>query len=105
MAVGVIQGVIKSCGGHPPPRDVCYDYNPESNTWVSSSSMMQGRWFYHTSFIQDAWLISGGGDSTQSQTTTEKWTGSAFKAGPTLPRPMYAHCQLTLNATHVRILC
>ncbi len=104
MAVAVIQGVIKSCGGHPPPRDVCYDYHPESNTWVNSASMMQRRWFYHTSFIQDLWLISGGGggsSSSQAQTTTEKWTGSAFEAGPTLPRSMYAHCQLTLNATHV----
>ncbi len=70
MTVGVMQGVIKSCGGWTSPNDVCYDYHPESNTWVNSASMIQDRWFHQASFIQDVWLISGGG-SAQSLATTE----------------------------------
>ncbi len=101
MTVGVINGVIKSCGGNQEPSDSCYDYHPESNTWVQSVSMEFERSYHAASFIDDVWMLSGGG-SGESETTTEVWNGTDFELGPPLTRGMsYAHCQLTLNATHV----
>ncbi len=33
--------------------------------------------------------------------STEKWDGTSFNRGPDLLVPMVAHCQVTLNDTHV----
>ncbi len=51
IAVGVMQGYIKACGGTSSPSDVCYDYHPESNTWVNSLSMRKDRWYHRASII------------------------------------------------------
>ncbi len=101
MAVGIFDGLIKSCGGYHD-LDYCYDYNPETNTWITSASLINNRQYPKSSFINGIWLVSG--DSTNSDDvplTTEMWTGTGFEAGPTLPIEMSYHCQLTINSTHV----
>ncbi len=60
LSVGVVQAIIKACGGNNPPDKVCYDYVPESDTWISTSSLTQVRRYHGASLIQDVWLISGG---------------------------------------------
>ncbi len=100
MAVGLIDGLIKSCGGSD--TDDCYNYNPTTNSWITSASLINTRATPKSSFIDGIWLISG--DNTASDDcplTTEMWTGTGFKSGPTLPIPMDSHCQLTINSTHV----
>ncbi len=99
-AVGVIGDVIKSCGGATIPSNACYDYYPTNNTWVRSTDMLSERWYHGHSFIDKVWLLSGG-NSNQPLSTTEIWNGNTFEVGPPLPRGMYAHCQLTVNHTHV----
>ncbi len=37
MTVGIIDGLIKACGSDFD-IDNCYDYNPETNQWNSSTS-------------------------------------------------------------------
>ncbi len=100
MAVGVINGVLKSCGGSPSPHDDCYDYHPETNTWVNSSNMIYMRYYHRASFIESVWIVSGN-NLEFNQNTAERWTGSHFESGPHLPRTMSAHCQLTINSTHI----
>ncbi len=100
MTVGVMDNIVKSCGG--AFRSVtCYNYNADSKKWTVSTPMQFGRHNHAATFIGNKWVLSGGSGSTKSLTTTVVWTGSAFKDGPSLPRGMQGHCQLTLNATHV----
>ncbi len=100
MAVGIMQEIIKSCGGQSSPHDVCYNYYPANDTWVKSSNMTTGRYYHGSSFIDSVWLLSNGGSSS-TESTMEKWTGTAFELGPSLPRKMFGHCQLTVDAAHV----
>ncbi len=101
MTVGLIDGLIKSCGGFHDIDD-CYDYNPTTNSWITSASLLNERSIPRSSFIDGIWLVSGdrpGSDEVDS--TTEMWMGTGFELGPSLPIPMYQQCQLTINSTHV----
>ncbi len=100
MSAGFMQGIVKSCGGGLSSVKACYDYHSENNSWVNSTSLMTGRMHMGASFIDNVWLLSGSWYG-QVKDTTEMWTGSNFEAGPNLPREMWSHCQLTVNATHV----
>ncbi len=101
MTVGFIDGLIKSCGGLIETDD-CYDYNPATNSWITSASMIHERDKPRSSFIDDIWLVSGDVlHSDDVPRTTEMWTGTGFESGPTLPIPMRYHCQLSINSTHV----
>ncbi len=100
MTVAVIQDVIKACGGAANPNS-CYDYHPDSKIWSESTPMLFGRYHHAASFIENLWLLSGSSGSTGGHTTTEMWAGSTFIEGPTLPRAMHGHCQVTVNATHI----
>ncbi len=98
MTVGIIDGLIKSCGGNHNDIEDCYDYNPETNSWITSASLINARFRPRSSFIDGIWLISA--ETTYSQ-TTEMWTGTGFELGPSPPLALYNHCQLTVNSTHV----
>ncbi len=100
MTVGLIDSLIKSCGNHYD-TDVCYDYNPVTNSWITSASLINQRYYPKSSFIDGVWLVSGDGTPSDTSLTTEMWTGTGFEPGPTLPIPMYIPCQLTINSTHV----
>ncbi len=101
MTVGLIDGLIKSCGS-TYDRDDCYDYNPATNSWITSASLMYERNKPRSSLIDGIWLVSGDDFGTIDVTlTTEMWTGTGFEPGPSLPIPMYVPCQLTINSTHV----
>ncbi len=102
MTVGLIDGLIKSCGGWSDTDD-CYDYNPATNPWVTSASLINARSYPRSSFIDGVWLVSGDDyvNSDDVPLTTEMWTGTGFEPGPTLPVEMSYHCQLTINSTHV----
>ncbi len=99
MAVGIIDGLIKSCGGGYDTND-CYDYNPATNSWITSASLINERHRPKSSFIDGIWLVSGDNDP-DTELTTEMWTGTGFEPGPSLPIAMSYHCQLTINSTHV----
>ncbi len=99
MTVGIIGGLIKSCGSSYDTND-CYDYNPATNSWITSASLIKERTKPRSSFIDGVWLISGSNDP-DTDSTTERWTGRGFELGPSLPIGMYAPCQLTINSTHV----
>ncbi len=102
MTIGLIDGLIKSCGGDQD-TDYCYDYNPATKSWITSASLINERMRPRSSFIDGVWLVSG--DSTLDiddvPLTTEMWTGTGFEPGPLLPIPMFVPCQLTINSTHV----
>ncbi len=101
MTVGIIDGLIKACGSDFD-IDNCYDYNPETNKWNSSASLINARLRPRSSFIDGIWLVSG--DDTgilEASSTTEMYTGTGFDLGPSLPTEMYSHCQLTINSTHI----
>ncbi len=103
MAVGIIDGRIKSCGSSYDRND-CYDYNPETNTWSTSESLMRKRDTPRSSFIDGVWLVSGDEfyyDEGDSPLSTEMWTSDGFEKGPYLPTKMYSHCQLPINSSHV----
>ncbi len=101
MVAGVIGDLIKSCGSHND-RDDCYDYNPATNVWTTSASMLTARYRPRASFIDDVWLVSGDGfDDSDRPYFTEMWTGTEFEQGPRLRVDMTRHCQLTVNSTHV----
>ncbi len=100
MTVGVIQNIVKVCGGVLNPL-ICYDYHAVNKTWVVSGLMKFGRINHAGSFVENYWLLSGSSGNTGGQKTTEIWTGRELKNGPPLPRKMHGHCQLTLNATHI----
>ncbi len=94
MAVGVIDGLIKSCGHDDDYRE-CFDFDPVTNMWTKSESLLYPRDNARASFIDGKWLVSG------DDATTEMWTDNHFVRGPDLPFAMTAHCQLTVNSTHV----
>ncbi len=58
MTVGLIDGLIKSCGSMED-KDDCYDYNPATNSWITSTSLINARDFPRSSFIDGIWLVSG----------------------------------------------
>ncbi len=99
MTVGLFDGLIKSCGSGVDTDD-CYDYNPATNSWITSASLIDARNTPRSSFIDGIWLISGD-DESDTELTTEMWTGTGFEPGPSLPIEMYVPCQLTINSTHV----
>ncbi len=101
MTVGLVDGLIKSCGSELDTKD-CYDYNPVTGSWTTSADMLITRDLPKSSFIDGVWLVSG--DHTGSDDhpgSTEMWTGSRFEEGPALPIEMKNPCQLTINSTHV----
>ncbi len=101
MTVGLIDGLIKSCGSVDDTDD-CYDYNPTTNSWITSVSLNNARYDPGSSFIDGIWLVSGDGTGSDDVgSTTEMWTGTGFEPGPSLPIPMLRPCQLTINSTHV----
>lgn len=97
MAVGLVSGLVKSCGGSQDYTDACYDYDPATNSWTESTSMLSTRYTPRESTIDGIWLVSDDSPST------EMWTGNGFEQGPSLPQDLslYHHCQLTVNSTHV----
>ncbi len=102
MAVGVIGGIIKSCGSLTDTVE-CYDFNPITNLWSDSMSLPSARSYPKSSFIDDVWLVSGdyiSGDENFAN-VTEMWRSNRFEPGPAVPVPMYNHCQLTINSTHI----
>ncbi len=102
MTVGLIDGLIKSCGSYSD-ADRCYDYNPATNSWDESTRLINKRDSPRSSFIDGIWLVSGDESSGSNDVpqTTEMWTGTTFEPGPQLPIEMYSPCQLTINSTHV----
>ncbi len=102
MTVGINDGLIKSCGGNHDTDD-CYDYDPETSSWITSASLINARYKPRSSFVNGIWLVSGDdGGSVDFPLTTEIWTGTEFMPGPSLPIGMsFGHCQLTINSTHV----
>ncbi len=103
MAVGLFDGLIKSCGGEFD-TDACYDYDPSTDSWTTGVSMLYERDTPRASFIDGVWLISGdGSDDDDFRYNTETWNGSEFEDGLLLPlvEPMFNHCQLTVNSTHI----
>ncbi len=101
LTVGIIDGLIKSCGSWSDSDD-CYDYNPATNSWTTSASLIYERIYPRSSFIDGIWLVSGDGTfSDDFPKSTEMWTGTRFELGPSLPIEMYLPCQLTINSTHI----
>ncbi len=96
LTAQVVDGVVKACGGLYAEYD-CYDYDPSSGTWNSIPQLNSAKDQARSSIIDGTYLVSGDYDNYQ----TEMWTGSEFVSGPDLPEVMYAHCQVTINATHV----
>ncbi len=100
VQVGVVKDVVKVCGGSKDSQG-CYDYHPESNTWVNSTRLTEKRFRHGASFIDNQWFISGGKGPGVELSTTESLVDLAFVRGPDLPRGMKHHCQLTVDETHV----
>ncbi len=101
MTLGIIDGLLKSCGSLSE-GDYCYDYNPETNSWITSESMLVSRDTPRSSFIDGVWFVTGDGTNDDDfPLSTDIWTGTEFESGPTLPTEMFLHCQLTVNSTHV----
>ncbi len=98
MTLGVFQNFIKACGGPAHPRQ-CFDYHSDKNEWLRSNDTLHPRVRHAASFIGGYWLLSGGSGAAGS--TTEFWNGTAFVEGPSLPRSMRDHCQVTVDETHV----
>ncbi len=101
MTVGFINGLVKSCGSAYDTNE-CYDYDPATNLWVQSDSMLYPRDSPRSSFIDSVWLVSGDGTGDEdSPLATEIWNYDHFEEGPTLPIETFYLCQLTVNSTHV----
>ncbi len=103
MAVGFVDGVVKSCGGYVGNGNnihLCYDYDPSTNTWESSPDLNYERYHAGSSIIAARWLVTGD-NYNDVASTTELWTGTEFVQSIDLPEYMYGHCQVTINSTHV----
>ncbi len=99
MVVGFFNWTIKACG-NIDDIDSCYDYDPSTNSWTTSASLLYPRRVPKASFIDGTWLVSGD-DDDPSNGITDMWNGNGFIQGPSLPEPMAYHCQLTVNSSHV----
>ncbi len=103
MVAGFINGVVKSCGGYIGSDinlDLCYDYNPSTNSWDSSPNVNYERSKSASSVIAAKWLVTGN-DLDITGSKSELWTGSEFVESIDLPEHMYEHCQVTINSSHV----
>ncbi len=102
-SLGLVDGVVKSCGGFDEIGhnvDNCFDYDKYTNEWISRPDMLHRRGEHRSSNIEGVWLISGDNSDTVGR-TTEMWQGSEFVQGPDMPQDMYGHCQVTINSTHI----
>jgi len=93
------------CGGDDIGRiwtDKCYELLSSSHGWREIKPLPYRLTRMASSIIGGKWLLSGGrGDPSGSGSKTLVFEDGIFTPGPELPEELYAHCQLTLNSSHV----
>ncbi len=99
------------CGGRNTDTGLvtneCNQYNYDGNVWVpTNQNMLESREQAMASLIDSSsWLISGGENGIiRSLDTTEVYKDGSFSYGPSMPTARFAHCQVTLNSSHIAIL-
>jgi len=51
--------------------------------------------------ISEGWWVTGGKRRSEALATTEVWNGTNWLIHDPLPRPMWGHCMVKINSTHV----
>jgi len=107
MVSAVHDGKVVACGGHQV--DTCYTYDPSVNEWSDGPALAENR-FSAASFVtgDGRFVISGGNNEGDGNIQTD--TAYVLDPGASefyvdedlaLPMPLFAHCMVSLNGTHV----
>jgi len=94
------------CGGYQSGafKSSCYLLGRDGS-WVTSSSQMtlERSWPAATE-LGDSWWVTGGYDASGNVlSSTEVLTGNTWLSSTPLPTPLFAHCMVKINSSHVFI--
>merc|ERR1711892_1128433 len=94
------------CGGYHrgAMQSSCYLLGRDGSWVTSSSQMTVGREWPAAAQLGDSWWVTGGIDaSTHVFSSTEVLTGNTWLSSTPLPTPVFAHCMVKINSSHVFI--
>jgi len=108
MVSVVWDGKILACGGHQVAT--CYTYNPIENIWTEGPALPENR-FSPAAFVTgDGRFVMVGGRNEEGDSPTVSDTAFVLEPGTnefvvdpslTMPYPIFAHCTVPINGTHV----
>merc|ERR1712106_563542 len=94
------------CGGYQSGafQSACYLLGRDGSWVTSSSQMTVQRAWPAAAQLGDSWLVTGGYDEHGNVlTSTEVLTGNTWLSSTPLPTPVYGHCMVKINSSHVFI--
>jgi len=95
------------CGGYhsQAEQSSCYLLG-QDGSWVTSSSQMtvERQWPAAVE-LGETWWVTGGADASINHelSSTEELTGNTWHISTPLPTPLYGHCMVKINSSHVFI--
>jgi len=93
------QDQVVICGGGEPKVDSCYSLGRSLDEWRPMQTLLGGADSdLKSSVLGNKWFISGGENNAN---LLRVYQDGVFVDGITMPFPKEAHCQLTINATHI----
>jgi len=100
------KGLVTVCGGYNAElfyTDRCFQLKSPSDSWREIKSLPIPSSESKGSLIDGKWFISGGQDDPDvgTQTLIFDIEEKEYTLGPKMPDSKTAHCQVTVNATHV----
>ncbi len=106
-AGAIVEGRPRVCGGNGGAGDRCYEYNYEENRWEEVDSLATPVSWQGGSLVNDAtWLLTGGwdGNAYVSSTQVRGLGDDRFRSGPSMPRVIGQHCQVTIDPNIIFVL-
>merc|ERR1711892_1299874 len=94
------------CGGYQSGvfQSSCYLLGRDGSWVTSSSQMTVQRSWSAAAKLGDSWWVTGGYDEHGNVlTSTEVLTGNTWLSSTPLPTPVYGHCMVKINSSHVFI--
>jgi len=90
------QGKVVACGGEPL-TDQCFELGPDLKEWRQILPLPEKKYGIASSIIDNKWILSGGFRNLLSLLSFD----GGFTIEPQLPFEKEAHCQVTVNSTHI----
>jgi len=104
ITAGFYDEKVIVCGGYDNSRthDECFYLGPDLSRWIEMAPVLGGpKRRLASSIIDNKWLLSGGYDGRTTFKSTFFFDGISFNEGPEMPASKRAHCQVSINATHI----
>ena len=111
--IGMVGNYLKDqaivCGGYISPTYTadCFNYDPETGSWIPTISMVEARFRAGSTMIRDYWWITGGtsiSDVIVSSTEILESSNASFVAYKDLPVPRASHNLVTMDPDRVMML-